>query len=145
MASFVCSSSTRLNISHFCLCNESKRNIQLLWMTSQRLSPAVCNTVFSCGPGTRINQLTINYVGQCVAVWEKLSVSLWIWLWLNWHCSSPRSERGFAQRVLQHCCDCVGEGKAGVCSLWFIFFKRSIARTVCTCAAFRELNTSDAQ
>lgn len=30
--------------------------------------PLVCHTVFfSCGPGARINQLTINYVGQCVA------------------------------------------------------------------------------
>lgn len=35
----------------------------------------MCHTVFfSCGPGARINQLTINYVGQCVAGGEKLSV-----------------------------------------------------------------------
>lgn len=87
--------------------------------------PTVCPTASSCGPGTRINQLTINYVGQCVAVWEreKLSVPLWIWLWLNWPCSSRRSERGIAQRVLQHCCDCVGGGEGRSSALlWFIFF-----------------------
>lgn len=89
-----------------------KLNIQPLYgppSNPLRFSPAV---VFSWCLGTRINQLTINYVGQCVAVWEKLSVCLWIWLWLNWHCSSPCSERGFAQRVLQHYCDCVwGRGR----------------------------------
>lgn len=103
--------------------------------TTQRLVPAVCHTAFSCGTGAGNQSADYKLCrSMCSSVWEKLSVSLWIWLWLNWHCSSPRSERGFAQRVLQHCCDCVGEGKAGVCSLWFIL-KCGAAHTVRTCAA----------
>lgn len=114
-------SHSRLGVLSAALCLQRS----VLWIQTKysnailygRLSPfcgsaPLCATVSKWCPGTRINQLTINYVGQCVAVWEKLSVCRWIWLWLNWHCSSPLSEWGFAQRVLQHYCDCVwGRGR----------------------------------
>lgn len=97
-------------------------------MNSWRLRrSAVCHTVSSCGPGTRINQLTINYVGQCVASQcERSSVFLF---------GSGSGWTGFApvpaQRLLQRCCDCLGEGKARVCSLWFIpFYKCTLTHTV---------------
>lgn len=52
-----------------------------------------------------------------------------------------RSEWGFAQRVLQRCYDCVGEGQAGV-ALCDLSFKHCMDPTVCTCAAFGRFNTS---
>lgn len=90
----------------------------------QRFDSAVCHTVFSCGLGTRINQLTINYVGQCVAVWEKLSVSLPLSLDLALVrlalLQSPLRMRlcskGAAALLWLR-----GGGAGRSCSLWFIF------------------------
>lgn len=80
--------------------------------------------------GKGINRLTINYVGQRVAaLWEELSLPVsrsnrWIWLWLDWRCSSPaRSER---RLLLQ----CGGRGRGG--PEFSLSLSHSLLRLICS-------------